>query len=295
MSIKWEKGATAPAGCGMCTAVLLNGLVYVGSGWKIGGRESFSIECYDPVTNKWLSSISTPYCHFAMTTLNSKLLIAGGEDESRVETNQILKIDSGHLKDYTKMITARTFAMATGHQGMLIITGGINSFHILSSTELFDSNKEQWYTCSNLPQPQWRLKSVIIDNILYLLGGADTSLDSSQTIFTAQLDTLPKQLKWNIHQDAPYGSSAPVCVHDTHLLIIGGSKKIGFDNFLCHSDVYKFNMLNKSWEPMGCIPSARSFSAAVNITDNKVIVIGGKNDKGEYTNTVWIGSCEYQH
>ena len=39
------------------------------------------------------------YCHFAMTTLNNKLLIAGGEDRSNNRTNEVLTLDhAGHCK-----------------------------------------------------------------------------------------------------------------------------------------------------------------------------------------------------
>ena len=156
------------------TAVWLNGLVYVGGGIETGARGSFIINCYDPVNNSWSSPINTPYCYFAMTTLNDKLLIAGGRDESNKRTNQILTMDAGQLKNYTKMITARSDATATGHQGMLIITGGKDDeYKRLSSTELFDSSNGQWYVSNDLPQPHISLKSVIVDNILYLLGGTD--------------------------------------------------------------------------------------------------------------------------
>ena len=61
-----------------------------------------------------------------MTTLNNRLLIAGGKDKSYKRTDQILIMDLGQLKSYTKisMIIARSFATAVGHHGMLIITGG---------------------------------------------------------------------------------------------------------------------------------------------------------------------------
>ena len=277
------------------TAVWLNGLVYMGGGIETGGKNSFTINCYDPVNNSW-SSINSPYCLFAMTILNNKLLIAGGTDKSNKRTNQILTMDAGQLKNYTKMITARSLATATGHQGMLIITGGRDDTgKVLSSTHLFDSNNGQWwYICNDLPQPQYRLKSAIVDNILYLLGGADKSLSSSPAVFTAPLDTLSRhQLKWKTHQDTPYCSSAPVSVHGTHLLIVGGRKMRKKDYIHC-SDVYKLNEVSHSWEAIGHIPSARSLSAAVSTADNRVIVIGGVNDKGEHTNTVWIGSCDPQ-
>jgi len=272
------------------TAVWLNGLVYVGGGFETGGR-SYTINCYDPVNNLWSSSpINTPYCHFAMTTLNNNLLIAGGEDKHYKKTNQILTMDAGQLNNYTKMTTARAYATAAGHQGMLIITGGIDDKgKILSSTELFDTNNKQWYICSDLPQPHYWLQSVIVDNILYLLGGYNKD-GASPAVFTAPLDTLSShQLKWNTHQDTPWCRSAPVSVQGTHLLIVGGWKKIGYE---ITSDVYKLNKVSHSWEAIGHIPSARYASAAVSTADNRIIVIGGLNDKGEKTTTVWIGSCE---
>ena len=274
-------------------AVWLNGLVYVGGGYE-SGKASYIINCYDPVNNSWNSPINTHYGLFAMTTLNNKLLIAGGWDKSYKKTNQILTMDAGQLKNYTKMITARSYATATGHQGMLIITGGSdNKNKILSSTELFDSSNRQWYVPNDLPQSHYLLKSVIVDNMFYLLGGINKD-GNSPAVFTAPLDTLSRQqLKWNTLQDTPCCRSAPVSVYGTHLLIVGGGKKIGY-KYTRTSDVYKLNKVSHSWEAIGHISSARSGSAAVSTADNRVIVIGGLNDKEEYTNTVWIGSCDPQ-
>ena len=276
------------------TAVWLNGLVYVGGGFETVGRSSFIINCYDPVNNSWCSRINIPYRYFAMTTFNDNLLIAGGEDKSRKRTNQIFTMDAGQLKNYTKMITARSSATATDHQGMLIITGGRDEDKTLSSTELFDSSNGQWYVTNDLPQPHSWLKSVIVDNILYLLGGVSKDGYVSPAVFTAPLDTLSRhQLKWNTLQDTPWCGSAPVSVYGTHLLIVGGVKKIGY-KYTRTSDVYKLNKVSHSWEAIGDIPSARNSSAAVSTADNRVIVIGGWNDMAEFTNTVWIGSCDPQ-
>ena len=118
MNIKWEEGAPAPVGLRDHTAVWLNGLVYVGGGREIGNEESYIINCYDPVKNSWSSSINTIYCDFSMTTLNNKLVTAGGQDRSGKKTNQILTMDADQLKNYTKMITAKSYATAAGHNLM---------------------------------------------------------------------------------------------------------------------------------------------------------------------------------
>ena len=295
MNIKWEEGAPVPVGRYYHTAVWLNGLVYVGGGIETGYQESYIINCYDPVNNSWSSSINTAYCVFAMTTLNNKLVTAGGRDRSSKVTTQILILDGGRLKKYTKMITARSEATAAGHQGMLIITGGVDDkSKTLSSTELFDSNNGQWYKCSDLPQPHSELQSVIVDNILYLLGGLNKDGNYSPAVFTAPLDTLSThQLKWNNHQDTPWCASAPVSVNGTHLLIVGGYRHTG-GKATFTSDIHKLNKVSHSWEAIGQIQSVRCESAAVSTADNRVIVIGGVNDKYEDTNTVWIGSCQPQ-
>ena len=294
MNIKWKEGAPAPVGCGGHTAVWLNGLVYViGSFEEAGAEQLYTINCYDPAKNSWSSPINTLYCYFAMTTLNNKLLIAGGEDKSHKVTNQILIMDDGQLKNYTKMTTRRSDATAIGHQGMLIITGGKDDENkVLSSTELFDSTNGQWYTCSDLPHPHYWLQSVIVDHILYLLGGDNKDYNASTAVFTAPLDNLSRhQLKWNAHQDTPWFESVPVSINGTQLLTVGGRK-----GSTCTSDIYKLNKVSHDWEVIGHIPSARHSSLAVSTADNRIIVIGGENDKEEFTNTVWIGlmTCEPQ-
>ena len=192
------------------------------------------------------------------------------------------------------MTTARSAAVATGYQGMLIITDGLdNKSKELSSTELFDSNNGQWYMCSELPQPHTWLQSVIVDNILYLLGGSNKDR-SSPAVFTAPLDTLSEhQLKWSTNQDTPWCRSTPVSVNGTHLLIVGGSRKIE-NEYERTSDIYQLNKVTNIWEAIGQVPSVRFLSAAVSTANNSVIVIGGKDDRREYTDTVWIGSCELQ-
>ena len=131
---------------------------------------------------------------------------------------------------------------------------------------------------------------MIVDNILYLLGGLNNDCQLSSAVFTASLDNLSRhQLKWNTHQDTPWCLSAPVSVNGTQLLIVGGGKGSTYN-----SDVDKLNKVTHTWEAIGHIPSAKSSLAAVSTADNRLIVIGGQIDIGKYTNTVWIGSCEPQ-
>ena len=294
VNFKWEEGApTAVSGRGHI-AIWLNGVVYVGGGYEVEAQGSHFINCYDHVKGSWAPPINTPYCFFAMATMKNSLFIVGGQDKAYKRTNQILTLDAGQLKNYTNMITAISSTTAIGHQAMLIIAGGWDDEgKILSSTEIYDSNIGQWYTCNDLPQPCHSLRSAIVDNTLYLLGGFNDSHKSSAAVFSAPLDSLSRhQLKWNTHKDTPWCCSTPMGMHSTHLLIIGGHNKVGNNSYIRTSNVYKLKKSSHNWKVIGCTPSARCSVAAVSTVDNKIIVIGGRNDNGKPTNTVWIGSSE---
>ncbi|XP_065916224.1 serine/threonine-protein kinase WNK-like isoform X2 [Dysidea avara] len=296
VNIKWQHGAPTPVGGVSHTGVLCDGKVYIG-----GGRDntilvpSYRIDVYNPVNNSWSPSpINTTYGFFAMTTLNNQLITAGGKDSSDKVTNKIFSLDGDHLKEYTRMITPRYYATAASHQGTLVITGGKDDQRRkLATTELFDSTTGQWYTTSDLPLPHYWLQSVIVDNTLYLLGGYNQD-GMSPAVFTAPLDTLSShQLKWSSQQDTPWCRSAPVSIQGRHLLTVGGVKKTGSD-YVLTSDINMFNKVSHSWEAIGHIPSARCGPAVVSVADNKIVVVGGCDDKYQCTNTVWIGSCEPQ-
>ena len=79
VNIKWEGGAPTPLGCVGHTAVWLNGVVYLGGGNEGPFKPSFTINRYDSVKNSWSSPINTTQCYFVLTTLNKRLIIAGGQ------------------------------------------------------------------------------------------------------------------------------------------------------------------------------------------------------------------------
>ncbi|XP_065916810.1 serine/threonine-protein kinase WNK-like isoform X2 [Dysidea avara] len=294
VKITWQEGDPAPVCHANHTAVFCDGKVYIGGGYEgskkaVFGTGFYRIDVYNLGNNSWSPSpISTPFCDFAMTTLNNQLITAGGKDSSGKVTNKTLLMDDSQLKQYTRMITPRYYGTAAGHQGTLIVAGGKDDkYRTLATTELFDSITGQCYTTSNLPLPHYLLHSVIADNILYLVGGHDQDGSSSPTVFTAPLDTLPShQLRWVSQHNTPCSSSAPVSIQGRHVLTIGGMRT---------NNVYRFNKVSRSWGVIEHMPSPRSRPAAASVTDNKIVVVGGYSiGQKQYTNTVWIGLCEPQ-
>jgi len=295
VTLKWKQGASAPVRNGYHNAILFEGKIYIGGGNDHGLiKPSHRIHIYDPSNDCWSHSpISVPYHWFAMAILNNQLVIAGGKDRCNHVTSTIFLLDnSNQLKCYTKMNTPRCLATAVGHQQNLLVVGGKGNTHqLLASTELFDSVSRQWHVTSDLPSPHCSLQAVTTSNTIYLLGGGSQDSSSSK-VFTVSLDMISnKELKWNCPLNTPWNRSTPVSIQGRELLTVGGRKKTGDHSYVYTSDIHVLNKTNNSWKMIEQIPSPRVAPAVVN-TDDTIVVIGGVDEGGQFSNSVWIGSCE---
>ena len=293
-TVKWKELAPLPVGRSGPTAVLLGGVVYVGGGFE--GRSadynlSFRLDVYNLTTNQWsLPPVTTPYCSFAMTVFNDKLVIAGGTTKDNEVVKKVLVLNAGQWKDYSEMPTARQSATAVGYHSMLIVVGGgINvesKWTRVPTTELLDATNGCWYTCNNLPSPHQQLKAAIMNEKLYLLGGVDEDSKPSPQVFVVSLDTLSThQLNWQSAPNTPWCYSAPVVLYNK-LLIVGGRLQESRT-----SEVYIFNPSTGQWKHLTNVPAARSGAGVLCVADD-IMIIGGTTNNKEVSNTVWIGVFE---
>ena len=303
-TVKWKELAPLPLGCAGHTAVLLGGNVYVGGGYERTSTDdrqnSYRLDVYNLTTNSWSPSpITTPYCRFAMTVLDDKLVIAGGWTKNNevvkkvlvLNTGQVLVLNTGQWKDYSEMPTARYYATAVEYRSMLIVVGGVSKVEgkwtRVSTTELLDTTNGCWYTCNNLPYLHQQMKAVIMNDKLYFLGGADKDGNPSPQVYVASLDNLSThQLNWHSVPNTPWCWSAPFVLYNRLLLTVGGWQQLNRT-----SEVNAFNPSTGQWKHITNIRAARFAAAVVGVADN-IIVIGGVNNDHKYSNTVWIGMFE---
>lgn len=298
-TVTWEKVTSVPVCCTAHIAVLLHGNVYVGGGseeccdfhHKNDYKNSYRLDIYNPTSNQWSSPITTPYSWFAMTVLDSKLLIAGGITKDLKISKKILVLNAGHWEDYSEMPSAKYQTTAVGYKSMLIIIGGMTKMEgeriKLSTIELLDTTNGFWYTCNSLPSPFCQLKAVVIDEKLYLLGGFNVAGSSSQIIF-ASLDTISNndhKLNWQSLPNSSWNFSSAAVLHK-FLVTVGGRKSSDIT-----SQTREVCILNPStglWECITNIPEARSLPAVVGM-DDKIVVIGGTDMNRKYSKDVWVG------
>ena len=301
-TVKWRELAPLPVCRSAHTAVLLGGSVYVGGGFEGTSdddrRDCYSLDVYNLTTNQWSPSpITTPYCWFAMTVLDDKLVTAGGVTNNNEVVKKVLVLNTGQWKEYSEMPTARYNATAVGYHSMLIVAGGTimveGKWTVVSTTELLDTTNGCWYTCNNLPSPHQQLKAAIMNDKLFLLGGyyKDPDFKPSPQVFIASLDTLSThQLNWQSAINTPWCSSTPVVLHNKFLLAVGGRQPSDMTSQT--REVYALNPSTGQWKHLTNIPAARSFPAVVGVAYNIIVIGGATNKNRKYSNLVWIGVFE---
>ena len=151
--------------------------------------------------------------------INWSCTAGGGVTKSNEVVKEVLVLNVGQWKDYSEMPTARYSATAVGYHSMLIVVGGASKvagkWTTASTTELLDTTNGCWYTCNNLPSPHQQMKAAIMNNKLYLLGGANKDIQLSSQVFVASLNTLSThQLNWQSIPNTPSLTSAPVVVYN---------------------------------------------------------------------------------
>ena len=298
--VKWEELAPLPAHRSACYAVLLDGVVYVGSGYE---KHAMSkqiklcnrLDMYDVAADKWNPSITTPYCLFGMTVVDNKLVTAGGIHITNYEVvKKVLVLDAGQWKDFSEMPTARCHSTAVGHNSMLIVVGGqaiINGQETtMSTTELLDTKSGCWYPCDNLPSPHFQLKAAIVNNTLYMLGGFQDNNKPTSHVFVASLETVSDhQLIWQSGQNATFNLSIPATPYNKVLVAVGGTKESNINEV---SDmIYVISTSTGMWTYLTNMPAKRTGPAVVSV-DSKMIVIGGVSGRTNICNSVWRATFE---
>lgn len=294
VKMKWEEAASAPVGRYGHSAVILNGLVYVGGGVETGGKVSFVVDVYNPDKDEWGTPIDAPRCGFGMTALNNKLVIVGGKNK-KGDTSKTVRslVESNQWEEITSMSTARYNCTAVGYNATLLAIGGTSSEDVtLAMVELFDTKKDRWYTCDDLPKPHSFLQPLVVKNTLYLLGGYHE--DPSPAVFTAPLNTIARhQLKCTYYKTpTPFVGSAAAVIAGKFVITIGGEIKIRTDISEC-SEVCALNVSSSTWEAIGKLPAGRCVAAAASLTDDLVILIGGRTYKEQHSKTVLVGSFDF--
>ena len=168
-----------------------------------------------------------------------------------------------------------------------------------ATVEVYSSETSQWYTADPLPVPCVLMTSVTIADTWYQLGGGGTDEKDLTTVLYASLTTLIQRAISPTHQsaspmsvwktlpDTPLKESAAASLSG-NLLALGGHSV----ETPSSSSVHIFLPLTNSWVRVttGDLPEPRYACTAVQLSSNRLLVVGGEDDQDKRTKTIFLGS-----
>ena len=268
---------------------------------------------YDPAMDKWTILPRCPLNQFGLGQLSGRLLTVGGTARGVISGKvYCYEPESQEWKEFLQpMPTARYNLSVISTQSALIACGGATGVSggkevPCTAVEVYTTQTSQWHTCTTdpLPIPSWAMSSATITNTGYLLGGMTTDRKPINTVLSASIPSLiqkatshPQQSAsaarsdstssaWKTLQDSPLEMSAAASLGGM-LLTVGG-----WEDQEKSQAVHVYSPTTSSWIRVesGDLPEPRSSCTAIELSGNRLLVIGGWNENNKRSDAVFLGS-----
>ncbi|XP_064407550.1 traf2 and NCK-interacting protein kinase-like isoform X2 [Halichondria panicea] len=280
LTLKWRRGKDMPIKMGaMAQSVVIGDTVYVGGGEAVNDRDRCTVMKLEQ--DQWTKLPEYTAMYFAMTSLANRLVLVGGLDlRNNKRTNQLAVFEAGEwTHPYPPMNIARDSSTAVSFNNHIIVAGGDDDKVRTSSVEVLDVASRRWYIAQSLPSPRSMLKSTLMGNTLYLMGGMDHTWSSIKTVHHVDLNELiAKALSnldtptlWQTLPEVPLVYSAPLSIGRS-LLAVGGRD----DRRNPRSSIHLYQPDTRRWVKVGDLPTARYNCTCSVLPSGEVIVAGGQ-------------------
>ena len=271
-------------------SVVIREIAYIGGGWTSNDSDRCTVMKLDLQREEWTKLPQYSAQRFAITSFNNQLVLVGGYNiQTQKRNNQIaVLVSGGWTHPYPPMNIARSLSTAVSFNNYIIVAGGYDG-KLISSVEVFDVASRRWYIAESLPNPQSRMKSTLIGNTLYLMGGYDHTGWATKVMHKVNLNELitkavseqATHTLWQVIEDTPLKVSAPLNVGGS-LLAVGGCD----DLYNPSSSIHLYQPDTRRWVKVGDLPTARYNCTCSVFPSGEVIVAGGRTGSITYISTV---------
>ncbi len=151
-------------------------------------------------------------------------------------------------------------------QGKIHVPGGFELGGFASRRiEVYDIASDSWQSGPILPLPLHHLHLGVVDDVLYVLGGfQSSSFSPSNRVFALDLGSN----SWDEKTPMPAARGAGAAVVlDGKIYVIGGNPRL--------TDNIAYDPASDSWEVLSPMPTRREHLAAA-VIDSKIYVVGGR-------------------
>ena len=260
--------------------VQVQGTLYVGGGITKSGDNSYIVMAYDISGGKWttLPPYSTRY--FAMTVIDNNLVLVGGKVDA-YSCSKVLGVWSEVSKKWTHpypdMTLQRYLCSAFTYKSWLVVAGGTGAGGMkIPSVEVMNTATKQWYAGPPTPIPWAEMKTTIVDDVCYFMGGSSVH---AKKVYSVSLPALVSQLNsdssakdtqtWKEIPQLPVKGAAPLSISGS-LLAVGGE-----GNPTDMRALHLYQPDSGQWVKVADMPTPRCRCTCIMTTDKELFVAGG--------------------
>ena len=278
-------------------SVQVQGTTYFGGGYT-GGDDDYIAMAYYQSSSTWTKLPPYRACCFAMTVIDCHLVLVGGVGRDAVKSKAL-----GMWRPYSKkwthpypdMITPRESCSAVVYNQYLVVAGGVGpGDDYLSSVEVMNTDSKQWYTGPSTPIAWDAMKTAIVDDTCYFMGGCIVN-DYANKVYSVSLPALVSQLNLNTRTDTqiwkelpqlPVWYAAPLSISGS-LLSVGGLD----EDDEAVSALYLYQSDAGQWVKIADMPTPRYTCTCIMISSVKELLVAGgwgKRDRLEAMDIVQL-------
>ncbi|XP_068606212.1 kelch-like protein 3 [Brachionichthys hirsutus] len=242
-----------------------------------------SVECFDPMSNKWKNFACLPFAvsKHGLVVSDSTLYLAGGEFPDGSASREMWRYDPccDSWVEMAPMNEARSELGLVMLDGFVYAVGGWQGQFRLVSVECYNPHANTWQFIEPLKMSVTSPAVAALDGLLYVTGGA--VLEEGDGTNLAQIYN-PKTCAWTeiAHmQIARSGSAA--CTLKGKLYVIGGwhASIENTDKVEC------YDPKTNQWTM--CAPmKERRYRPGAAVVDGKIYVLGGEEGWDRYHDTI---------
>ena len=266
-------------------SVIVQGTVYVGGG--IAGYVSpnnYIVMAYDTTSGKWATLPPYRALSFGMTVINNHLVLVGGwAGGNKIKVVGVWRPDSKEwTHPYPDMPTPRAYCSAVVYEEWLVVAGGEGDGGAdLSSVEVLNTDTKQWSAGPSTPTPWSNMRSVIVGDICYFMGGYITG-GYTNIVYSVSLPALTSQLNSGVRDSQIWKKISGLQVKMSSPLSISGALLAvgGRDNESAVSAIHLYKSDTGEWVKVEDLPTPRYSCTCVMLRDSarELLVAGGRND-----------------
>ena len=260
--------------------------MYIGGGDTARVNDNCIVMAYDISTGQWTKLPPYRALFFAMTVISNQLVLVGGEGRGgdRSKVLGVWRADgSKWTHPYPDMSTARAWCSAAAYKEWLLVTGGYgDGMERLSAVEVMNTDAKQWFAGPPTPVAWTEMKTAIVGNTCYFMGGYINGASTNVTYSTflpalvAQLTSgrrkscQSSQIWEETHGNLQFQHAAPVCIKGSLVAVGGRDMELTATTALSlhRPDTHK-------WVKVGDLPTPRCSCTCVIISEKEMLVVGG--------------------